>query len=136
MVSWSVLQNRQTTECHRHTKVLSETTIDASETHAMSTLTEIHVLEGKEFIDLLMAANLSIDHIDDLQRNSSNTVIGLMTVFEGDLGIEPPSAAAIHALMAAMTEDSSLADDLQIPERSSYALGDQQKYFTPPSTAT
>ena len=29
-----------------------------------------------------------------------------------------------------MTEDSSLADNLQIPERSSYALGDQQKYST------
>ena len=75
---------------------MSGTTIDASETHATSTLTEIHVLEGKEFIDLLMAANLSIDHIDDLQRNSSNTVIGLMTVLEGDLGISshqapPPS---------------------------------------------
>ena len=43
-----------------------------------------------------MAANLSIDHIDDLQRNSSNTVIGLMAVLEGDLGISshqapPPS---------------------------------------------
>ena len=32
--------------------------------------------------------------------------------------------------MAAMTEDSSLADNLQIPERSSYALGEQQKYST------
>ena len=96
----------------------------------MSTLHEIHVAEGNEFIDLMTAADLSIDHISDLQRSASNTVIGLMTVFEGSLGIEPPSNSAIHALMAAMTESSALPEDQQIPDRSSYAIGDQQKYST------
>ena len=96
----------------------------------MSNLHEIHVAEGNEFIDLMTAADLDIDHINDLQRSAANTVIGLMTVFEGGLGIEPPSGTAIHALMAAMTENSVLADDKQIPDRTSYVPGDQVMYST------
>ena len=39
----------------------------------MTTLAEIHALEGSEYIDLMAAADLSIVHVVDLQRTSPVT---------------------------------------------------------------
>ena len=81
-----------------------------------------------EMARLLVAAGIDGCHIPDLTRNLGNTVVQLMSIGEGRLGLEPPDAGVLHAFLAALRDGSALPEGVRIPDRSSPDADDQVQY--------